>query len=126
MSDYTMAHNFLSPVREACGQAGSRFLGRHMLRSLQLHEQVHPNLIGKRQPDQVEHWAKRWGSLISSSRLANQECPKFSKVQPHARADPVLAAGRTRPARPTASHRQATAFIRQMKKPDEGWPSRIM
>src|SRR3546814_18681053 len=84
-----------------------------MLRSPQPHEQVHPNLIGKRQPDQIEHWATRWGSLISSSRLANQECPKFSKVQPHARADPVLAAGRPRPAPPTASPRPAPAFLRQ-------------
>jgi hypothetical protein len=35
------------------------------------------------------------------------DIPKFSKVQPHARADPDLAAGQ-----------QATAFIRQMKEPE--------
>src|SRR3546814_14805012 len=53
------AQNFHFPVGEACGQARNRFIGKHVFRSPQPHEQVHPNLIGKRQQDQTEHGEKR-------------------------------------------------------------------
>src|SRR3546814_6939783 len=51
--------NFHFPVGEACGQARYRFIGKHVFRSPQPHEQVHPNLSGKRQQDQTEHGEKR-------------------------------------------------------------------
>src|SRR3546814_13307064 len=52
------AQNLHFPVGEACGQARNRFIGKHVFRSPQPHEQANPNLIGKRQKDTNEQGEK--------------------------------------------------------------------
>ncbi|KTE00017.1 hypothetical protein ATE68_05395 [Sphingopyxis sp. H038] len=72
--------------------------------------------------------SSRVGSAIGSAQ-GPRDIPKFSKVQPYARPDLDPGAFWTRPARPAVvapASRAATAFIHQMKEPDEGWHSRIM